>query len=92
MVIRLRIFAWVAIWVCALASGALSAAGQNTSSDVPPAIDVYAMDESFPGIRPMCPNETRFFWHRTRRGARLPLGGMRRTARRSSIRRPRASI
>src|ERR1700722_15272486 len=34
---------------------------QNTSSTVPPVIDVHvhAMDESFPG-GPMCPNEARF--------------------------------
>jgi len=34
---------------------------QNTSSTVPPIIDVHvhAMDESFPG-GPMCPNESEF--------------------------------
>ena len=36
--------------------------GQNTTSDVPPVIDihVHAMDESFPGGGPMCPNEAKF--------------------------------
>ncbi len=35
---------------------------QNTSSTVPPVIDVHvhAMDESFPGMGPMCPNESKF--------------------------------
>ena len=37
-------------------------AAQNTPSDVPPVIDVHvhAMDESFPGGGPMCPNESKF--------------------------------
>ena len=36
--------------------------GQNTSNDVPPVIDVHvhAMDQSFPGGGPMCPNEAKF--------------------------------
>jgi len=36
--------------------------GQNTTNDVPPVIDVHvhAMDESFPGGGPMCPNESKF--------------------------------
>ena len=36
--------------------------GQNTSNDVAPVIDVHvhAMDESFPGGGPMCPNEAKF--------------------------------
>ena len=35
---------------------------QNTSTKVPPVIDVHvhAMDESFPGLGPMCPNESKF--------------------------------
>jgi predicted TIM-barrel fold metal-dependent hydrolase len=35
---------------------------QNTSTDVPPVIDVHvhAMDESFPGLGPMCPNTSAF--------------------------------
>jgi predicted TIM-barrel fold metal-dependent hydrolase len=38
------------------------ATAQNTPSDVPPVIDVHvhAMDESFPGGGPMCPNEAKF--------------------------------
>ena len=44
-----------------LASAAPSLA-QNTSTDVPPVIDVHhhAMDESFPGLGPMCPNTSAF--------------------------------
>jgi len=36
--------------------------GQNTGTYVPPVIDVHvhAMDESFPGGGPMCPNEAKF--------------------------------
>jgi len=39
-----------------------AAFGQNTGTDVPPVIDVHvhAMDESFPGGGPMCPNEAEF--------------------------------
>jgi Tat protein secretion system quality control protein TatD with DNase activity len=39
-----------------------AAFAQNTSSDIPPVIDVHvhAMDESFPGGGPMCPNEAKF--------------------------------
>jgi predicted TIM-barrel fold metal-dependent hydrolase len=35
---------------------------QNTSTDVPPVIDIHhhAMDESFPGLGPMCPNTSAF--------------------------------
>jgi predicted TIM-barrel fold metal-dependent hydrolase len=35
---------------------------QNTGTDVPPVIDVHvhAMDESFPGLGPMCPNTSAF--------------------------------
>ena len=35
---------------------------QNTSTDVPPVIDihVHAMDESFPGLGPMCPHTSAF--------------------------------
>ena len=38
-----------------------SSPAQNTSTTVPPVIDVHvhAMDESFPG-GPMCPNESKF--------------------------------
>ena len=37
-------------------------AAQNTSTTVPPVIDVHvhAMDDSFPGIGPMCPNTPGF--------------------------------
>lgn len=43
------------------ACGVLSQ-GQNTPAEVPPVIDihVHAMDESFPGGGPMCPNEAKF--------------------------------
>lgn len=42
--------------------GAMHAAAQNTSSDIPPVIDVHvhAGLESFPGGGPMCPNEVKF--------------------------------
>src|SRR5512134_2780058 len=35
---------------------------QNTTTDVPPVIDIHhhAMDESFPGLGPMCPNTSAF--------------------------------
>jgi uncharacterized protein len=38
------------------------ALAQNTGADVPPVIDVHvhAMDESFPGLGPMCPNTSAF--------------------------------
>jgi predicted TIM-barrel fold metal-dependent hydrolase len=38
------------------------AVAQNTGSDIPPVIDihVHAMDESFPGLGPMCPNPSGF--------------------------------
>ncbi len=44
------------------ATCALSAHAQNTPSDVPPVLDVHvhAMDESFPGGGPMCPNAAQF--------------------------------
>ena len=48
--------------VAAFAACSMTAPGQNTGSDVPPVIDVHvhAMDESFPGGGPMCPNEAKF--------------------------------
>ena len=50
--------------VCAVVAlgGWMMALGQNTPNDVPPVIDVHvhAMDESFPGGGPMCPNEAKF--------------------------------
>jgi predicted TIM-barrel fold metal-dependent hydrolase len=46
----------------ALACGASWCVAQNTTSTVPPVIDVHvhAMLESFPGGGPMCPNESKF--------------------------------
>jgi hypothetical protein len=40
----------------------LPAFPQNTATAVPPVIDVHvhAMDESFPGLGPMCPNTPKF--------------------------------
>jgi hypothetical protein len=40
----------------------VACAGQNTGSDMAPVIDVHvhAMDESWPGGGPMCPNEAKF--------------------------------
>ncbi|MBV8113502.1 MAG: amidohydrolase [Silvibacterium sp.] len=50
--------------VCAalFVSGSVVAAAQNTGPDVPPVIDVHvhAMDESIPGMGPMCPNTPKF--------------------------------
>lgn len=50
--------------LCAVLVGTYSALswGQNTSKEVPPVIDVHvhAMDESFPGGGPMCPNASKF--------------------------------
>jgi predicted TIM-barrel fold metal-dependent hydrolase len=45
-----------------LVSGPSLASAQNTSTEVPPVIDVHvhAMDESFPGLGPMCPNTSAF--------------------------------
>lgn len=45
-----------------VASAPVVSLAQNTSSDVPPVIDVHhhAMDESFPGLGPMCPNTSAF--------------------------------
>jgi uncharacterized protein len=50
----------VAFPVLVLSAG--FALGQNTSATVPPVIDVHvhAMDESFPGMEAMCPNESKF--------------------------------
>jgi len=49
---------------CALASMSCSpcSLAQNTGNQVPPVIDVHvhAIDESFPGGGPMCPNESKF--------------------------------
>jgi hypothetical protein len=55
-------FAFVAVCAGVLAGSAARSAGQNTPNDVPPVIDVHvhAMDESWPGGGPMCPNEAKF--------------------------------
>ncbi|HTB98741.1 MAG TPA: amidohydrolase family protein [Terracidiphilus sp.] len=52
--------AFVCLGVFSLSSVLLRA--QNTGNDVPPVIDVHvhAMDESFPGGGPMCPNTPKF--------------------------------
>ena len=49
-------------WLALSAAAPAAAIAQNTSTDVPPVIDVHvhAMDESFPGIGPMCPNTPAF--------------------------------
>ena len=52
--------------VCVVCVGVLMwptrSASQNTTTDVPPVIDVHvhAFDESFPGMGPMCPNTSAF--------------------------------
>jgi predicted TIM-barrel fold metal-dependent hydrolase len=66
--------------VCAACIGVLMAwparlSSQNTSTTVPPVIDVHhhAMDESFPGLGPMCPN-TSAFTASDPKGAEAPFG------------------
>jgi hypothetical protein len=50
------------VWVTALVIAAGGAGAQNTGTQVPPVIDVHvhAMDGSFPGVGPMCPNTAKF--------------------------------
>jgi predicted TIM-barrel fold metal-dependent hydrolase len=50
------------VGVAALLASPGRSLAQNTSTDVPPVIDVHvhAMDESFPGLGPMCPNTSAF--------------------------------
>ncbi len=52
----------VAMCVALLKPWSTPVATQNTSSSVPPVIDVHhhALDESFPGMGPMCPNTAAF--------------------------------
>jgi predicted TIM-barrel fold metal-dependent hydrolase len=55
--------AWLsAVGVAVVLASAGPSLAQNTSTDVPPVIDVHhhAMDESFPGLGPMCPNTSAF--------------------------------
>jgi predicted TIM-barrel fold metal-dependent hydrolase len=49
-------------WLALSAGAAAFSSAQNTTSDLPPVIDVHvhAMDESFPGLGPMCPNTSAF--------------------------------
>lgn len=55
-----------ALWSAAGVAIVLASPGpslaQNTTTDVPPVLDVHhhAMDESFPGLGPMCPNTSAF--------------------------------
>jgi uncharacterized protein len=60
MISRMQRFAILCFPVLVV-TGSL-AMGQNTSATVPPVIDVHvhAMDESFPGMGAMCPNESKF--------------------------------
>ena len=60
MILRVQRFAIFGLPVLVLSAGI--ALGQNTSATVPPVIDVHvhAMDESFPGMGAMCPNESKF--------------------------------
>lgn len=59
---RLRIAVPVVMCACISVLLAPCSFGQNTSSSVPPVIDVHvhAMDDSFPGMGPACPNEAKF--------------------------------
>lgn len=60
MYLRLQNSAFVCFTLFAL--GCVRVVAQNTGSDLPPVIDVHvhAMDESFPGGGPMCPNTPKF--------------------------------
>jgi predicted TIM-barrel fold metal-dependent hydrolase len=51
-----------AVGLAALLASPGRSLAQNTSTDIPPVIDVHhhAMDESFPGMGPMCPNTSAF--------------------------------
>jgi len=66
--------------------------GQNTSATISPVIDVHvhAMDESFPGMGAMCPNESKFLASDPSTKRRR-LVGARRNAVRSFIPQPRAN-
>jgi predicted TIM-barrel fold metal-dependent hydrolase len=59
----------------AILAGVSPSSGQNTSTTVPPVIDVHvhAMDESFPGLGPMCPN-TPAFLASDPKGPEAPFG------------------
>jgi predicted TIM-barrel fold metal-dependent hydrolase len=50
------------VGIAALLAWPGPSSAQDTSTDVPPVIDVHvhAMDESFPGLGPMCPNTSAF--------------------------------
>jgi predicted TIM-barrel fold metal-dependent hydrolase len=58
---RLTAPAWLQVSIACTAFCALATA-QNTTTTVPPVIDVHvhAMDGSFPGAMPMCPNTSKF--------------------------------
>jgi uncharacterized protein len=62
MVFRMKRSALVVCGVTACLMFSIPGSGQNTPDNVPPVIDVHvhAMDESFPGGGPMCPNEAKF--------------------------------
>ena len=62
MAARREIFAPAFVCLALFALCAVRISAQNTGSDVPPVLDVHvhAMDESFPGGGPMCPNTAKF--------------------------------
>jgi uncharacterized protein len=62
MQIRIGKFALPLVGATLLLASSPAALCQNTGKDVPPVIDVHvhSMDESFPGIGPMCPNTSKF--------------------------------
>lgn len=62
MPIRFRTLAPVLLCACVSLFPATNCFCQNTGSDVPPVIDVHvhAMDESFPGMGAVCPNQAKF--------------------------------
>ena len=61
MFLQRQRFALASVCSCAIVLGSTLLPAQNTTSTVPPVLDVHvhAMDESFPG-GPMCPNESKF--------------------------------
>ena len=63
MLVNFRKYSCTSVRVVVFVLGCSTvSSAQNTSSTIPPVIDVHvhAMDESFPGGGPMCPNESKF--------------------------------
>lgn len=62
MLLDLRRFALTSLCLTAVSAFVATASGQNTSTKLPPVLDVHvhAMDESPQGLGPMCPNASKF--------------------------------